>query len=228
MTNERKRLDVMPRDTFGSSVSRRIRGQGLIPGVLYGAGEPAEPFVVAERELRQAIGGDNLNAILDVYFEGNGKPRHAVLRDHQLHPTRSRLLHIDLQTVRLDQPIEASVPIQPAGIAPGLTRGGLLNVILREVRIEGLPMEIPEFIEVDISGMEVGDSRHISDLVPSEGIAILDDPGETVLTVAVTRVAIIDEEEAVAEEEELEEGEEPEEAEGGAPTDAAGEAPARE
>ena len=220
----------MPRDTFGSRVSRRSRGQGLIPGVLYGSGAPAEPFLVAERELRQAIGGDNLNAILDVYFEGKGEAEHAVVRDHQLHPTRSRLLHIDLQTVRLDQPIEASVAIQPVGAAPGLTRGGLLNVILREVRIEGLPMELPELIEVDISGMEVGDSRHISDLEAPDGITILDDPAETVLTVAVTRVAIVDEEEEVAEEDELEEGEEPtgEEAEGEAPTDDAGDSSADE
>ena len=227
MASERQRLEVTKRDTFGSRASRRIRSQGLIPGVLYGSGEPAEPFVVAERELRQAISGDNLNAILDVHFEGDGEPRQAVLRDHQVHPTRSRLLHIDLQTVHLDQPIEASVPIHPVGEAPGLTRGGLLNVILRDVRIEGLPMELPESIEVDITGMEVGNSRHIGDLVPPEGITVLDDPGDTVLTISVTRIAIVDEDVA---EEELPEGEEPptDAAEGEGTTDAAAGAPADE
>ena len=122
------------------------------------------------------------------------------------------------------------MPIHPVGETPGLTRGGLLNVILREVRIEGLPMELPESIEVDITGMEVGDSRHIGDLVPPEGITILDDPGDTVLTISVTRIAIFDEEEEAVAEEELPEGQEPptDAAEGGGPTDAAAGAPADE
>ncbi|MFQ5426000.1 MAG: 50S ribosomal protein L25 [Gaiellales bacterium] len=214
---DRYRLAVRPRTEFGTRESRRLRRGGLIPGTLYGAAEPTQTFAVEERELRGAIGNQNLNAILDVVVEGSDEATHAVVKDYQLHPTRSRLLHIDLQRIRLDKPIQAAVPIEVVGVAPGLVGGGLLNIILRELQIEGLPMELPDVLEVDISGMEVGESRSVGDVSLPGNMTLLDDPEDTVLTIAVTRVAVLDEEEEV--EEELEEGEEPAEDGGEPPAD---------
>ena len=216
MPAERARLAVSPREDFGSRESRRLRQQGLIPGTLYGAGDPVEPFLVDERELRGAIGNQNLNRILDVVVEGSDATTHAVVKDFQLHPTRSRLLHIDLQRIRLDQPIQSSVPLETVGVAPGLVSGGLLNIVLRELQVKGLPMELPDMLEVDISGMELGDSRRVSDVAAPDKITILDDADAVVLTLAITRVTL--EEEEVDVDEEFAEGEEPLEGDGETPS----------
>src|SRR5687768_3957031 len=103
MTNERIELTVTPREEFGSPSSRRQRRAGLIPGVLYGGGEPAQPFLVEERALRRALGGGTASSILDVVVEGDSRTHHAVVKDHQRHPTRGTLLHLDLHEVRLDR-----------------------------------------------------------------------------------------------------------------------------
>ena len=93
MAGERVKLKVQARDSRGSAESRRLREQGLIPGVLYGNGDKAHPFCIEERELRKALTGDHgLHAILDVILEGQQKAHHAVVKDYQLDPTRARLL----------------------------------------------------------------------------------------------------------------------------------------
>src|SRR3712207_5824605 len=103
MAGERVRLKVDEREARGSAEARRLRSQGLIPGVLYGNGGAAQPFCVAERELRRVLTGDaGTHAILDVVV-GGGKAHPAVLKDYQLHPTKGRVLHVDLHEVRLDQ-----------------------------------------------------------------------------------------------------------------------------
>src|SRR5918999_2326822 len=207
MAGERIRLQVKERDSRGSSASRRLRTQGLIPGVLYGDGNSAHPFCVEERELRKALTGDHgLHAILDVVLEGQQKAHHAVLKEYQLDPTRARLLHIDLQEVRLDQVIHAQVVVELVGESEGVKEGGVLSQIQREVNVEALPMEVPDRLELDVSSLKIGDTMRLTDLRVPEGVKLLDDP-ETVLA-TVTPPTKIEEPEVV--EEELEEGELPE------------------
>lgn len=227
MAGERVKLAVKPRQNGGSPAARRLRGEGEIPGVLYGSGKEAQPFTVGERELRRVLTGDHgLHAILDVVVEGTQKPHHAVLKEYQLHPTRNRLLHVDLQEVRLDQVIQAQVTVELVGEAEGATEGGVLQQPAREVNVEALPMEVPDRIELDVSALAIGDSLRISDLSAQEGVRFLDDP-ETVLA-SVTVPTRVEEPEEVVSEEELAEGEElpeGEQPEGGAEpeADAAGE-----
>ncbi|MGI9659802.1 MAG: 50S ribosomal protein L25 [Gaiellaceae bacterium] len=205
-------LEVHVREAAGTRAARRMRKEGLIPGVVYGQGDAPRAFYVVERELRSATaGGQRLNAIFELNFEGETTDVHAVVKDYQVHPTRSRLLHLDFQQIRLDQPIQSSVTIEPVGHAPGVTEGGILNVVTRELSIEALPLEIPDLIELSIEGMVLGDSRTVADLVVPEGVTVLDDPETVVLTVAVTRVTLVEPE--PEEGEELEEGEEGEEGE---------------
>jgi large subunit ribosomal protein L25 len=219
MAGERIQLDVKPREDTGSAVSRRLRANGMIPGVLYGAGKNAHPFAVEERELRRVLTGDHgLHAILDVVFDGQKTPHHAVLKEYQLDPTRPRLLHIDLHEVRLDQLIQTQVAVEAFGESPGVKEGGALTLVLREINVEALPMEVPDRLELDISGMTIGDSLRVADVIVPEGVKILDDPEAVVATVQPpTKV-----EEPEIEEEEGLEGEEgvEGEAEGeeGAPT----------
>jgi large subunit ribosomal protein L25 len=222
MAGERVKLNVRPRPQRGSAEARRLRGQGLVPGVLYGDGQDAHPFAVAERELRRALGGDHgLHTIVDVAVQDGGKPRHAVLKDFQVDPVRGRLLHIDLHEVRLDQAIHAQVVVELAGTPEGVTMGGVLSQVTREVAVEALPMEVPDRLELDVSGMAIGDSLRVGDLRAPEGVTILDDP-EAVLT-TVTQPTRVEEPEEVVEEEELPEGEVPPEERPEAATEQPGE-----
>jgi len=210
MAGERIKLDVEPRKEAGSAVSRRLRADGLVPGVLYGAGKAAHPFAVEERELRRVLTGEHgLHAILDVVFDGQKTPHHAVLKEYQLDPVRPRLLHIDLHEVRLDQVIQSQVAVEPVGESPGVKEGGVLTLVLREVNVEALPMEVPDRLELDISTVTIGDSLRVADIVAPEGVRLLDDPDSVVLT--VTPPTKVEEPEEV--EEELE-GEEAVEGEG--------------
>ena len=209
MAGERVKLNVEPRPERGSAEARRLRAQGLVPGVLYGNGADAQTFAVAERELRRALGGDHgLHTIVDVAVEKGGKPRHAVLKDFQVDPVRGRLLHVDLHEVRLDQAIHAQVTVELLGTPEGVTMGGVLSQVTREVNVEALPMEVPDRLELDVSAMAIGDSLRVGDLRAPEGVTILDDPDGVLAT--VTQPTRVEEpEEMVEGEEELPEGEVP-------------------
>src|SRR3954447_5145596 len=146
---------VQNRAVLGSAESRRLRKQGLIPGVLYGREEPVA-IAIAERELRAALttrGG--LNAVLDIVVE-SGKTHSSVLKEFQQDPVRGMITHVDLQEVRLDQPIHATVPLTLHGDPVGVTEGGVLSQVANELNVEALPMEVPEHIDVDVSGMHIG------------------------------------------------------------------------
>ncbi|MGH3080110.1 MAG: 50S ribosomal protein L25 [Gaiellaceae bacterium] len=226
MAGERVKLEVLERETRGSAASRRLRREGLIPGVLYGRGKTPHAFCVPERELRKALTGPaGLHAILDVVLDGQKTSHASILKDYQSDVITGRLTHIDLQEVRLDQPIEAQVVIELVGEAQGSVEGGVLSQVSREINVEALPLEVPERIEVDVTAMQMGDTLRLSEVAVPEGVTFLDDPEETVIATVTVPTQIVEPE---PEEEELEEGEELELAEGEeAPEGAAeGEGPA--
>lgn len=205
MAAERVKLAVTGRETCGSRESRRLRRNGFVPGVLYGGDGQPKPFYVAERILRQALGGEHgTHAILDVVVDGEEKPHHAVLKDYQLDPVRMSLLHVDLHEVRLDRPIQAPVAVELTGEAAGVKLGGVLTQMVREVTVEALPMSIPDRLEVDITELGIGDQVRVGDIVAPEGATVLDDPETVLATIAAPRVELPEEEEA----EEAVEGEE--------------------
>jgi len=213
MAGERITIEVLPRTEFGSAASRRLRREGFVPGVLYGRSDAAS-FVVAERELRRVLtGAGGLHAILDIAIDG-GSTQPAILKDYQQDPVKGKLLHIDLQEVRLDEAITASVVVSLVGAedAPGVREGGVLSQITREVNVSALPLEVPEHIDVDVSGMEIGGTLRLAELPTVESVAFLDDLDETVIA---TITAPTREEEPEVEEEEGE-GVEGEAGEGGA------------
>jgi large subunit ribosomal protein L25 len=228
MAGERTKLVVANRDRLGSAESRRLRKEGLVPGVLYGSGEPVA-ICIEERELRRALtGAGGLHSILDVEIDGKGSTHASILKEYQVDPVRGGVTHVDLQEVRLDQAITASVQVQLLGAedAPGVREGGVLSQPLREVNVEALPLEVPEHLELDVSGMEIGGTLRISDLAAPEGATLLDDPETVVATVtAPTRVVEPEptEEELAAMEAEAEAAEGEEGAEGEAAEGAAGE-----
>ncbi|HEY7017462.1 MAG TPA: 50S ribosomal protein L25 [Gaiellaceae bacterium] len=224
MAGERIKLEVKERDGRGSADSRRLRREGMIPGVLYGKGKTPHAICVPERELRRVLTGPSgLHAILDVVLEGQSTTHASILKDYQQDPIRGHIEHIDLQEVRLDQPIQAVVAVQLVGEPVGAKEGGVLSQVQREINIEALPMEIPEHLELDVSGMAIGDTLRLADLPPREGVTYLDDPDETVLASVGLPTRVEEPEPEVEEGEELAEGEVPE---GEAAEGAEGEAPA--
>ncbi len=208
MAGERTKLTVKTRESNGSRETRRLRKDGLVPGVLYGSGDPVS-ICVEERELRRALTGPaGLHSILDVEIDGTGKSHASILKDYQVDKVRGGVTHIDLHEVRLDQPITATVSVHLIGgdDAPGVREGGVLSQPLREIQVSALPLEVPEHIDLDVSHMATGDTLRIADVQIGDSVTLLDDPETVVATVtAPTR-----EVEAEAVEGEEGEGETPE------------------
>ena len=219
-------LEVTSRTAAGSRTVRRLRRSGQVPGVVYGGGDGATPFAVDGRQLRQALA--QRGAVLDLVVDG-GAAQPVIIKDQQHHPVRGQLVHIDLLRVRLDKPIQSTVPLELDGVeeSPGVKEGGVMEHITRELNIEALPNDIPDVIRFDVSGMDLNDTLTLEALAPPAGVTLLDDAAETVIaTVAIPRV--VEEEEIETETalvgEAVEAEAEASPAEGEAP--AAGEAPA--
>ena len=228
---QRPSLDLQERPERGSRDSRRMRRSGVVPGVLYGGGNgDAVSFKVESRALRHVLMSGA--ALFDVKV-GSGKSRPVIVKDQQLHPVRDELMHIDLLEVRLDEKIHAPVWVELTGVeeAPGVKEGGVLEHVTRELNIEALPTDIPENITVDVSGMEIAATMHLSELTPPEGVVFLDDLDETIIATVVAPTEVeepeVEEETVLVGEDgepiEPEEGEEGEAAEGEAPEGEAGE-----
>jgi large subunit ribosomal protein L25 len=169
MASDRATLQVAERSEFGSRTARRLRRDGLVPGVVYAGGSEARAFSVPEREARTALSAGG--ALLDLTFDG-GNAEPVVVKEQQRHPVRGQLLHLDLQVVRLDQAIESEVGIELLGIeeAPGVKEGGVMEHITHEINVEALPTDIPESIAVDVSGMVIGDTLQLDSVIAPEGV----------------------------------------------------------
>jgi large subunit ribosomal protein L25 len=226
MAGERVKIVVREREARGSRDARRLRKQGLIPGVLYGGGEP-KAFTVGERDLRAALTTDaGLHAILDVQIDGTGATHASVVKDYQQDVVRGGITHVDLHEVRLDQPIHATVALHLVGEAAGAKEGGVLSQALNELNVEALPLEIPPAIELDVGGLHIGDSLRVADVPVPDGVTLLDD-SETAVA-SVTLPTRVEEPEEMLEEGEAAEGEAPaeEQPEGGSEAPAEPEADA--
>ncbi|HEX4730703.1 MAG TPA: 50S ribosomal protein L25 [Solirubrobacterales bacterium] len=189
MADARTTLKVAPRAAFGSRNSRRMRREGLVPGVVYSGGSEATAFQVSERDVRGVIAEGA--ALFDLSIDG-GKARPVVVKEQQLHPVRGTLRHIDLQEVRLDEAIQADVTIELEGVddAPGVKASGVLEHVTREITVEALPTEIPDKIVVDVSAMEINDTLQLSTVEPPKGVTFVVEEGEeiTIATLAPPRV----------------------------------------
>ena len=205
MSGDRITLEVRERGEAerGSRNVRRLRREGLVPGVLYGKGQ-ARAILVGERQLRSALTGPSgLHAIVDVVIEGQKTPHHAILKEYQQHPVRGTVTHVDFHEIRLDQPIQTTVSVQLVGESAGVRAGGQIQHVTYEMQIEALPTNIPEHIEADVSDLDIGDALRIEQLPAIEGVTFLDDP-QTVLASCIQPRVIELEEEAVEVEGEVE------------------------
>jgi large subunit ribosomal protein L25 len=178
--SEHTALDVRPRSVEGSRATRRLRREGLVPGVVYGGGDDPLTFAVDGRTLRAALA--HAGAVLDLTVEG-GKSIPVIVKDVQNHPVRGEALHLDLLRVDMNQPIQSTVLLELTGTedAPGVGEGGVLSQETREVNIEALPDDIPDSIVHDVSGLEMNGTVTLSAVTVPDGVTLLDDLEETVI-----------------------------------------------
>jgi large subunit ribosomal protein L25 len=184
MASNRPTIDVSVRGEFGSRVTRRLRKSGQVPGVVYGASDGScVSFAVDARELRRVLVG--AGALIDLKVGGDTRP--VILKDMQQHPVRGDIMHVDFVQVRLDEKIQTTVPLHAEGgeEAPGVKEGGVLEVPTHTLNIEALPTAIPDAITVDVSGLAMQETMHLSALTPPEGVTFLDDPEETIIATIV-------------------------------------------
>src|SRR3954463_11175832 len=216
----RPTLEVDARPERGTRATRRLRREGIVPGVVYGGTgqEDAVSFKVNARSLRHVLVDGS--ALIDLKVDGKTLP--VIVKDRQLDPVRDEIIHIDLLEVRLDEKIQTQVGVHIEGAeeAPGIKEGGVLEHVTHQLNIEALPTAIPEAIVVDVSGMEIAATMHLSEITPPEGVDFLDDPEETIIATVVVPTEV-EEPEEIEEETQLigedgepieapdEEGEEP-------------------
>jgi large subunit ribosomal protein L25 len=219
-------LAVQPRTAAGSRAVRRMRREGLVPGVVYGGDGDAQTFQVGERDLRQALA--DAGAVIELALEGADSTP-VVVKDEQRHPVNGRLLHVDLLRVRLDRPIQATTILELDGAeeSPGVKEGGILEQVTRELNVEALPAAIPDVIRHDVSGMEMNDTLTLEAIAAPEGVTLLDDLAETVVAnlspPRVEEEPELEEETELVGDEEAAEGEAEGEGEAQEPAEGAGE-----
>ena len=181
---ERQELAIMPRDGKGKQAAKRLRREGRVPAVLYGGAAPQAISVDPKAVLRMIHGHEGSTQLLNLR-ENGAATRMAIIRDMQFDPVSEDLLHVDLQEVSADRPINVSVAVHPVGEAIGVRdTKGILNLVLHEINVSCLPTNIPQRVDADVSNLAIGDVLTVRDLVVPEGVRILNDPGQAVATVS--------------------------------------------
>jgi large subunit ribosomal protein L25 len=203
---ERRELSVSVRGDLGKNAANRLRKQEVIPGILYGPHCNPIPVTISSKGLKIALStAAGLNTLITLQVEGdkNLSGKVVMVRDVQANPLDGAWLHADLYEVPLDRKIFVDVPIHIVGKAAGVEKGGILQVVAREIRVGCRPTEIPEAFEVDVSALEIGHSLHVKDIQFPEGVR--PDAEETSAIVSV--LAPISEEELKKMEEAAQAGE---------------------
>lgn len=180
---------VEARETTGKGAARRLRQQGLVPGVVYGGGRGATPIAldVAKFERLLATSHSGVNTLIDLAGASAASGRTVIAKELQREAVRGRITHVDFYEIDLKTKIEVEVPIHLTGTPLGVVNGGVLDQQLRELELMCLPNAIPDSIEVDVSGMDLGSTLHVADLVIPQGVDVKSESDLTVATVLIPR-----------------------------------------
>ncbi|RME86446.1 MAG: 50S ribosomal protein L25/general stress protein Ctc [Caldilineae bacterium] len=179
-------LNVEPRTQTGHQ-AHQVRAAGLVPGVVYGQGQEAQPLQFKEIDLVRLLRAGGASQLIQLKGLGK-KPMHVLLREVQRHPTRRTIMHVDFYRVQMDVAVRTEVPIHLVGESPAVKGGAVLLHNLDRIEVECLPRAIPEAFEVDLSVLEsIDDVIHVSDLPTIDGVTILNDPEETIVSLTIPR-----------------------------------------
>src|SRR3954465_7905965 len=186
-------LALSARGPEGSRSARRLRRDGLVPGVIYGGGDEPQHFAVDARTLRNTLA--RAAQVIEITVDG-GSNANVLIKDVQRHPVRGEAVHVDLLRVRMDVAIHATGPIEFHGSedAPGVSEGGIFNQELREVNIEALPGDIPDSIVHDVSGLAINETITLAVLSAPASVKLLDDPETVIATITPPTLDPVEEE----------------------------------
>jgi len=192
-------IEVEKRDETGKGVARKLRRNGLIPGVVYGHNREPQALTVDPDDLKGKI---NSNAIIDLNIDGEEET--VMIKDFQKDVIKEAIIHVDFQQISMDETISITVPIKLVGDAPGVREGGVLQQLMRDVDIEVLPTNIPDEIELNIDDLTLSDSLEVGDLDIPEDVNVLNSPDDVIVTIVAPSEEIEEEEEEELEEEFIE------------------------
>jgi large subunit ribosomal protein L25 len=211
-------INARIRHEAGKGAARKLRRDNEVPAIFYGPNSESLMLAVNYADLRgilKGASGENTILGLQIKSESGSEKKTVMLKELQSHPVKDTVFHVDFYEISMDKEITVDIPIQLLNTPVGVTNGGVLQHIKRELTVSCLPGNIIDVLELDVSGLDIGDSLHVSDLALPDGIESLDEETETVTTVAAPTVKVEEEEIEEAEEEAIEgekaeEGAEPE------------------
>jgi large subunit ribosomal protein L25 len=182
-------IQVERRERTGKGGSRESRRKGMIPGVVYGAGKDSVPIQLDRKSFIEMMKkADSENPIFLLKLSDSGQERHAILRELQRDPVSRMVIHLDFQRIEMNQKVHVTVPVELTGTAVGVkTEGGLLEFITRELKIECLPGDIPNHIEVDITNLHVGQHIEAGAIELPKGVSLFDDQEKVIVTLGHVR-----------------------------------------
>jgi large subunit ribosomal protein L25 len=183
---ERVSLSAQERAGIGKSGARRARREGFVPAVVYGRGRTPRALSVGRKDLLAALRTAGRNALIDLRIaqDGEGQAETVMIEEIQRDHVRREILHVDLHLISLTEALDVNVPVALTGTPEAVASGtGILEQLRREVEVRCLPTQIPDRLTLDVSGLGVGDSLHVSDLKVAEGIEILTPPEEVLAAV---------------------------------------------
>jgi large subunit ribosomal protein L25 len=181
-------LEAESRSKAGKGEARKLRAAGQLPAVLYGRGETSKLLSVNGRAFQEARSKGGNNAIISLQISGDKEIYNTIVKFVDTDRVKRNLLHIDFQRVYMDEPIKAMVPVRMIGEAPGTKEGGIIQQSLWEMEVEALPQELPEVIEADVSGLDMGGVLLVNDLALPEKVTILTDPETVVISVVAPHI----------------------------------------
>lgn len=201
---EQVELTAQLRSSVGKEIAKKLRRDGLVPCVLYGpASKEATPLAIKMLELNKALATEaKSNVLVNLKIEGDKKKTRTVMfRGFQKDPLKRDIIHIDLYELLMDHKIVVDVPIHFIGKSQGVALGGILQHEARTLKIECLPNQIPDKIDVDVTNLMIGHSIHVKDITLPQGLRVLGDINQTVALVAAptAEVEVKSAEEAKAE-----------------------------
>jgi large subunit ribosomal protein L25 len=187
------KLSARARTQIGGTVANKLKGQGLIPAVIYGGKEGSLPLQVGARDISNVLAhalGENILVELEIENAGTTTSRMALIQEVQHATLTGGVVHVDFHAINMDEELHTTVPIEPRGESAGVkSAGGILEQSLRALEIQCLPKDLPEVIYIDVSGLKIGDSIHVGDIPLPEGVKTDEDEELTVFLVAAPAVA---------------------------------------
>src|SRR5688500_16432148 len=192
-------LKAAAREGSGKGSSRKLRGTGFVPAVLYGHGEQSRQLSVDAHDLGLLMSGISVdNTLVRLEIEGEG-PQDVLIREVQIHPYRPEVLHVDFFHVNVRETLHVKIPVRLLGTPVGVhTGGGVLDQVLYDVEVECLPRDIPDSAEVDVAHLEVGESVRVADLKLEKVVKVLQDPELAIASVLAPHKVVEEEEVAAA------------------------------